>query len=207
MYPAKVFDPVRNVVNLTELHRLAVAERPRPLQPIAWCEPSGVPSTSPSLTPVLAQAFTEVVPAERTRGMLSSGLLPMNHQSVPTDLIGGLAALPATLPHEKNSLPNLSRLRLPELRKPDFRMTEVEGSISPQRQQEYLTERGALDLILPFACQQFLRASTLKALLGMPNGTLLRRIGKRFEIVSDREEIDLEDPRQEYRLGSVSVFS
>ena len=48
---------------------------------------------------------------------------------------------------------------------------------------------------------------TFKAMADRPGDTLLHKVGSRWEIVGDKDLVDLQDRTQTYKLGQVEISS
>jgi hypothetical protein len=61
---------------------------------------------------------------------------------------------------------------------------------------------------LPFGVPRYVNAATLKRIAGgRPSDTLLRLVGKAWEFVSDQVMVDLDDVKQQFKLGAVQIIS
>lgn len=64
------------------------------------------------------------------------------------------------------------------------------------------------DVRLPFGVPRFVNARTLRLMAGgSPFDQLLKKVGPAWEFVEDNTRIDLTNPREEFRLGRLTIFS
>jgi len=116
-------------------------------------------------------------------------------------------ALQSTLALPRPAKKTLSRLSL--LSKPQtLTLDEVEGTLTNFRRTLDIQRVGTITLTLPFGLgNYYVNAATFKALAGRQEDTLLRKAGRRWEIVEDDELIDLGDRTQLFKLGQIQIYS
>lgn len=122
----------------------------------------------------------------------------------PTDLALALRSALAPATPRKAALARMAQLPKPRT----LTLDRVEGALSNLFQKLDADRVGTITLTLPFAMDHYVvNAATFKALAGRKSDTLLRRAGKRWEVVEDDEPIDLGDRSQLFRLGKVQIYS
>lgn len=85
-------------------------------------------------------------------------------------------------------------------------LATAEGTASIADGWSALHDNGEINVRLPFYLGRHVSPATLRMLADRPDDTLFRKLGERWEIVSDDDLIDLADSGQEYRLANV-VFN
>ena len=168
-------------------------ERPRLFQlmlppadsnlPVLWKEARLIKKVTPALHPELAKTFFPVKNEQL-------GLSPQ------------LAAAFLEIRQALNTKLGPVTVSAPKKYSVDF----VKGTLTQQGTSLNAETSKPISITVPFGVTR-LNAATFKELCGKPNDTLLWLGGDRWVPVSDDCEIDLTDPRNTFKIGSVQVYS